>query len=89
MTATVYEDILLIALCFHQAVAERLYTPYSKDAQKEKSLSFSDKGRERRRIHGKRLSGALSPSLNNPMILIIHISPTEQNEQRAAGCNRL
>lgn len=48
-------------------------------------LSSFDKGTERRLSRGKRLSGALSPSLNNPMILIIHISSTQHKEQRGAG----
>lgn len=62
---------------------------YSMGAQTEESHSLFNKGSERRLSQGKRLSVALSPSLNNPMILIIHISTPLHSEPRAAGCYRL
>lgn len=85
-TATISEDLCLkTALYFDGSgfrnMAGRLYMHIQWVRRQKTPLLSVKKGCKRGINHGKRLSGALNQSLNNPVLLIINISNTHHKEQ--------
>lgn len=81
-------EALKAALCFREGVFKTQHKCLI-HAVSNGSHSICDTDWETRLSHGMRLGGVLSPSLNNPMLLIIHIYTTQHNERRPVGCSRL